>query len=181
MDSEQWGEEIKPTENHDDELDGRHLFGEILNTIYSSPDTDFIRKMLSNTNQTTVIRMIRTIVTDCYEPFGKIENPYKSVDITTDNFDVDNLIKIISECKEYIHNECEKTIVKCSICGEHSCTKRYIMDGLDDTFVGGSWCPHECNIYKPTKLLIDVHLIEKICCNCVNKLVQDGKLEKHDP
>jgi hypothetical protein len=91
MDNEQWGEEIKPTKNDDVELDERHLFGEILDTIYSSPDMDFIRKMLSNTNQTIVIRMIRTIVTDCYGPFGKIENPYKSVDITTDNFDIDNL------------------------------------------------------------------------------------------
>ena len=168
-----WGEEIKNNHVISDE---NKMHGMLMDTIYSSSDANIIKKMLSDTTPTNAIRAVRTIITDTYGPFGKIKNPYKSADITTTDFNIDNLLKIINECNGSINNTIKKTIVGCSICEEHLCTERYDMTGYNDAFVCGNWCSHEDNVFIPTKLFTDVSIIKNLCCKCVDNLVQNRKL-----
>ena len=67
-------------------------------------------------------------------------------------------------------------IIECSICKEKSCTERMDVSGYRDAFGCGNWCGHEDQIFIPTKLFINVNMINKLCCNCVDNLINEKKL-----
>ena len=69
-----------------------------------------------------------------------------------------------------------KTIIECSICKEHSCTEKMDIDGYSDAFGCGRWCIHEDNTFIPTKLFININMIDNLCCKCVEDLIDDKKL-----
>ena len=53
------------------------------------------------------------------------------------------------------------------------------MDNYIDSFVCGSWCKHEDNVFIPTKLFTNVNKIKNLCCVCIDKLVKNRKIFYH--
>ena len=69
--------------------------------------------------------------------------------------------------------EYNNMIIECSICKEQSCTERIDVYGYRDVFKCSEWCTHEDKTFIPTKLFINVNMINKLCCNCVDNLINN--------
>ena len=72
--------------------------------------------------------------------------------------------------------EYNNMIIECSICKEQSCTERMIVYGYRDIFGCSELCIHEDKTFIATKLFINVNTINKLCCNCIDNLINDKKI-----
>ena len=59
-------------------------------------------------------------------------------------------------------------MIECSICKEQSCTERMFVYGYRDIFGCSECCMHEDKTFIPTNLFINVNMINKLCCNCID-------------
>ena len=69
--------------------------------------------------------------------------------------------------------EYNNMIIECSICKEQSCTERIDVYGYRDAFGCSELCSHEDQTFIPTKLFINVNMINKLCCGCVDNLINN--------